>query len=169
MKDRAVSTESVRGSLQQLLRLSGSRRVFARRMAAIGVTLTQPAAAVLEHVCTDGPLPMGDLARATRNDPGATARQVASLEADGLLVRERSTDDGRISLVRATPEGEALRARVAAAQAAALTGALAELSDGELAAAAEHLARLTAALAADPGRGSAAEPEDPAAEERTSD
>lgn len=163
--DRAASTEAVRRALQSLLRVSASRRVFARRMASIGVTLSQPAVAVLEHVCTSGPLPMGDLARATRNDPGATARQVAALEADGLLVRERSTEDGRISLVRATPEGQRLRERVAAAQARALQEALAAMSDEELAEAAHHLERLAAALrAADPGHGSAAGPADPAAE-----
>jgi DNA-binding MarR family transcriptional regulator len=144
--DRQASRESVRRSLEQLLRVSASRRGFAARMAAVGVHLSQPAAAVLGHVCDAAPLAMGDLARATRNDPGATARQVAALEADGLVVRERSDSDGRVNLVRATDEGRRMAARVADAQTRHLDHALRGLADGELAATAAHLERLVGCL-----------------------
>ena len=132
----------MRRSLDQLLRLSASRRGFAARMALVGVQLSQPAVAVLGHVDEAGPLAMGDLARATRNDPGATARQVAALEVDGLLVRERSEQDGRVNLVRVTEAGHRMAERVAAAQTRHLDAALRGLADEELAACAASLERL---------------------------
>jgi DNA-binding MarR family transcriptional regulator len=144
--ERHASRESLRRSMEALLRLSSSRRGFAQRMATVGVALTQPAVATLAHVCEHGPLPMGELARATRNDQGATARQVAALEADGLLVRERSNDDGRVILVRATDTGRETAARVARVQTHHLDTALQDLSDDQLAECAEHLARLVRLL-----------------------
>ena len=143
---RTASRDALRGSLEELHRLTSSRRGFSRRMATVGVTLTQPAAVVLGHVCRRGPLPMGDVARATRNDPGATARLVAALEADGLLQRSRSSDDRRVNLVGATPHGRAVAAQVDAAQVHHLDRALAALDDDELASCAATLYRLVRLL-----------------------
>jgi DNA-binding MarR family transcriptional regulator len=39
---------------------------------------------------------------------GAITQRVARAERDGLVVRERSADDGRVTYVRLTPEGHAL-------------------------------------------------------------
>lgn len=143
---RQASRESVRRSIEQLLRVSASRSGFAARMSTVGVHLTQPAAAVLGHVCEAGPLAMGDLARATRNDPGATARQVAALEADGLVVRQRSDQDGRVNLVQATAQGRQMAQRVADAQTRHLDLALRDLADDELADTAARLERLVRCL-----------------------
>lgn len=115
-------------------------------MATVGVRLPQQAVNVLDHVCQHGPLAMGDLARATRHDPGATARLVGGLEADGLLHRQRSDDDGRVTLVAATDEGRRTATRVLDAQLQHLDRALRPLSDLELDTCAAHLERLVALL-----------------------
>ncbi|MDP3712253.1 MAG: MarR family transcriptional regulator [Mycobacteriales bacterium] len=143
---REASRESLRQSLTLLLRLSASRRGFALRMATVGLALPQQAVSVLDHVVEHGPLPMGELARGTRHDPGATARLVAGLEADGLLQRRRSTADGRVSLVHVTAQGRRTAALVASAQVRHLDRALAPLSDLELATCAAHLERVVGLL-----------------------
>ena len=55
---------------------------------------------------------MGELARLTNMDPGATARQVGQLEREGYVKRSPSPDDGRVSLVSLTPRGDAVRRRL---------------------------------------------------------
>jgi DNA-binding MarR family transcriptional regulator len=56
---------------------------------------------------------MGELARLTHMDPGATARQIGQLEKDGLVRRYPSPDDGRVNLVVLTRRGDAVRGRIA--------------------------------------------------------
>lgn len=89
---------------------------------------------------------MGALAAGLRYDPGATARLVAGLEDAGLLQRSRSDEDGRVNVVQATPAGEAVNARVVAAEAHYLERALGSLDDGELATCAVTLERLVGYL-----------------------
>ena len=143
---REGSRDAVHRSLEELHRLTASRRSFARIMESAGVELTRASTDVLAEVCRTGPLPMGALATALRYDPGATARLVAGLEESGLLHRERSDDDGRISLVDATPAGRAVNARVVAAEADYLERALHTLDDDELATCAATLERLVTHL-----------------------
>jgi DNA-binding MarR family transcriptional regulator len=71
------------------------------------------------------------------------AATVASLEADGLLVRSSDPDDGRRSILRLTPEGEALFVGNRAARQEWLARTLRErLDDAELAAVLEATALL---------------------------
>lgn len=55
---------------------------------------------------------MGELARRTHMDPGATARQIAALEHKQLVRRYPSPQDGRVSLVEVTPLGDEVRVRL---------------------------------------------------------
>jgi DNA-binding MarR family transcriptional regulator len=109
----ADSVQLIQRHLELFLRMSSSRSVHARQAEIAGVDLAQPAYVLLRRICVDGPLPMGELARRVHMDPGATARQVGALERDGLVRRYPSPDDGRVSLVVATPQGERMHQRVA--------------------------------------------------------
>lgn len=139
---RADSRDAVNRALEELHRLTASRRSFAKVMASVGVELTRSSTAVLGHVCRDGPLAMGALAAAMHYDPGATARLVAGLEEAGLLERVRSEIDHRVSLVHATPAGTAVNARVDMAETNHLEQAFGELDDEDLATCAATLERL---------------------------
>src|SRR4051812_49705450 len=94
--------------------MSASRRVYANQAEAAGVAMSQPAYVLLRRISQDGPLPMGELARLTHMDAGATARQVGQLERDGLVRRFAGPDDGRGNPVVTTPPGVRGPPRVAA-------------------------------------------------------
>jgi DNA-binding MarR family transcriptional regulator len=111
---QAESVQQIQRHLELLLRMSASRRVYANQAEAAGVSMSQPAYVLLRRISQDGPMPMGELARRTHMDAGATARQVGQLERDGLVRRYPSPDDGRVSLVVATPTGLRVHQRVAA-------------------------------------------------------
>jgi DNA-binding MarR family transcriptional regulator len=111
---QAESVQQIQRHLELLLRMSASRRVYASQADAAGVAMSQPAYVLLRRISQDGPLPMGELARRTHMDAGATARQVGQLERDGLVRRHPSPEDGRVNLVVATPSGLRMHQRVAA-------------------------------------------------------
>ena len=83
-------------------------------ITAAGVAISQPGYLLLRRIQEDGPLSLGDLARMTEMDPAAAGRQVRQLEDEGLVTRSAREDDGRVSLVRATAKGAAVRRRIAA-------------------------------------------------------
>jgi DNA-binding MarR family transcriptional regulator len=101
-------------ALDHLLRLNASRKVHARRAAAVGVVISQPGLQLLRRLDEHGELPMGELARLTAMDPAAAGRQVRQLEQDGLVIRTRSSDDGRVVTVDLTPRGTEVRRRLGA-------------------------------------------------------
>ena len=106
------NVDAIQRALETLLRRNASRRVYARQAAAAGATISQPAYVLLKRIKKAGPLPMGELARLSNMDPGATARQVGQLEREGYVKRSPSPDDGRVSLVSLTPRGDSVRRRV---------------------------------------------------------
>jgi len=101
-------------ALDHLLRLNASRKVHARRAAAIGVVISQPGLLLLRRLDEHGELSMGELARWTAMDPAAAGRQVRQLEQDGLVVRSRGSADGRVVTVHLTPRGVDVRRRLSA-------------------------------------------------------
>ena len=143
---RESSRDAVHRALDELHRLTSSRRSYARLMESAGVDMTRTSADVLAHVCLAGPLSMGALAHALHHDPGACARYVTGLEEAGLLQRTKSPQDGRVSLVQATPAGRAVNTRVQRAEAEQLERALSALDDDELETCAATLERLVAHL-----------------------
>jgi DNA-binding MarR family transcriptional regulator len=96
-------------SLEQLFRLNASRKVLNRRAAAAGVVISQPGFQLLRRIQEDEGLQIGELARLTDMDPAATGRQVAQLMEDGLVTREKASDDRRAVIVRVTPRGAEVR------------------------------------------------------------
>ena len=109
-------SDAIREPLARLLRLGASRKVYARQVAAAGVELSPPGAALLARIVEDGPITLGDLSAATDMDPGAVSRQVKALEADGLVERGGRDGDARIRVMRATAAGRRVRQRIAAVQ-----------------------------------------------------
>jgi len=101
-------------ALDHLLRLNASRKVHARRAAAIGVVISQPGLLLLRRLDEHGELSMGELARLTAMDPAAAGRQVRQLEQDGLVIRSRGSDDGRVVTVDMTPRGTEVRHQLGA-------------------------------------------------------
>jgi DNA-binding MarR family transcriptional regulator len=126
---QAESVQQIQRHLELLLRMSASRRVYANQADAAGVAMSQPAYVLLRRISQDGPLPMGELARRTHMDAGATARQVGQLERDGLVRRYASADDGRVNLVVATPAGLRVHQRVASVLHSHMVEVLARWSD----------------------------------------
>lgn len=104
--------KTIERALEQLLRLHASRKVHARRAAAAGVTISQPGFQLLRWIQQEDGLQIGELARLTEMDPAATGRQVAQLEVDGLVTREKADDDGRAVIVKVTPRGAEVRRRL---------------------------------------------------------
>jgi DNA-binding MarR family transcriptional regulator len=100
-------------ALEQLDRLRASRNGHAGLATAAGVDLSRPAYALLRRIEEQGPLALGELARATGMDAASTGRQVRKLEELGFVVRVPSSDDARVVFVEATPDGVRARRRVA--------------------------------------------------------
>jgi DNA-binding MarR family transcriptional regulator len=80
--------------------------MFARQAAAADVGLAQPSYVLLRTLVDEGPLPMGGLARIAHMDLGMAARQVSALVEAGHVVRQPDPEDGRVSLVAATKDGQ---------------------------------------------------------------
>jgi DNA-binding MarR family transcriptional regulator/MFS family permease len=68
--------------------------------------MTPSPLSVLSAIHRRGPLPLGDLADRERVSKSTITRIVARLQADGYVERRADPEDGRSSLVMATPRGE---------------------------------------------------------------
>jgi DNA-binding MarR family transcriptional regulator len=112
-KGEAASQEDQLGpierALEQLFRLNASRKVLNRRAVAAGVVISQPGFQLLRRIQDDEGLQIGELARLTDMDPAATGRQVALLVEDGLVTRDKTSDDRRAVIIRITPRGAEVR------------------------------------------------------------
>jgi DNA-binding MarR family transcriptional regulator len=105
LSGRQGSLDSINHTLARVMRLSGSRSMFARQAAAAGVDLAQPSYVLLRTLIDEGPLPMGGLARIAHMDVGMAARQVNALVEARLVTRQPDPADRRVSLVAASPDG----------------------------------------------------------------
>jgi DNA-binding MarR family transcriptional regulator len=129
MSSDDASPPLVRGVEQMAERLHSAAIHLLRRLRreddASG--LTAPRLSALSVIVFGGPLTLGALAVAEQVRPPTMTRIIAALEARQLVAREPSPDDGRVTLVRATPagrrlleEGRTRRTSVLARQLAAL-------------------------------------------------
>jgi DNA-binding MarR family transcriptional regulator len=116
-------------ALEQLFRLNASRKVHTRRAAAAGVVISQPGFQLLRRIQEEGGIQIGELARLTEMDPAAAGRQVTQLEQDGLVTREKTSNDGRAVLVRVTPRGAGVRQRMSVVGERHMSDVLAGWSD----------------------------------------
>jgi DNA-binding MarR family transcriptional regulator len=99
------------------------------RTADVGMDLDGPRASALSVLVFAGPMPLGRLAELEQVTPPAITKTVTALEAGGLVARERSTEDRRVVLVRATPDGRALLLRGRDARVRRVAALLADLPE----------------------------------------
>jgi len=92
-------------ALNGLYRFAGSARLHARAAAATGVDVTRTGLRFLSLVAEDGPVSGTRLASALEVSQPTASRVLQQLEADGLVVREPSSTDGRASSYAATRKG----------------------------------------------------------------
>jgi DNA-binding MarR family transcriptional regulator len=93
--------------------------------------LTRARLSALGRLVLGGPCTLGQLAAREGVRPPTMTRLVHSMEAAGLVSRERHPSDGRSILLRATPEGEALLAAGQATRLAPLATVIAALDREE--------------------------------------
>ncbi len=105
--------------MEQAATLRAAIRALVRRfgvseradVACCGVTVAQ--AAALEALGAEGPLRLGDLGRRLGIAPSTLTRNLARLEASGLVGREADPEDGRSFRVTLTRPGRAAARAVA--------------------------------------------------------
>ena len=90
--------------------------------------LTGPRASALSVLVFGGPMTLGALAAAEQVRPPTMTRLVSALEEKGLVIREASAADARLTLVRATHRGMALLQEGRGRRIARLQAALQERS-----------------------------------------
>lgn len=116
-----------------LVHSAALRLLRAARATDVGMDLDGPRASLLSVVVFAGPQPVTRLAAIEQVSPPAITKLVAALEADGLVVRERSETDRRVVLVAATPAGRRLLERGRAARVRAVADLLSSTSTRDLA------------------------------------
>jgi DNA-binding MarR family transcriptional regulator len=116
-----------------LLHSAALRLLRLARTRDVGMDLDGPRASLLSVVVFAGPQPITRLAAIEQVSPPAITKLVAALEADGLVVRERSTTDRRVVLVTPTPAGRRLLERGRAARVRAVAALLQDASPRDLA------------------------------------
>ena len=107
-----------------------ARRLRQEAGTDLGPAQTTALATIERH----GPLAPSELADRERIKRPTATKLVRSLEAAGLLDRVRDPEDGRSSILSASPEGRALLRRLRARKTAYLAQQLRDLDPGDLAA-----------------------------------
>ncbi len=110
-------------------------------------TLDRSAYLLLDAVAAHNPLALGCLAERFQLDISTVSRQVAMLEAKGLVARETDPRDGRVSLLAVTETGMSQLQATRAARRAFFAGLLADWSDEDCRALGTILRRLNQAIA----------------------
>ena len=136
----------IESALEKLSRMGRSRRSDAIRCARAGVHLPRAAQQVLRHTVEQGPSRISDLVRATMTDDAAVSRQVTALEREGLVSREGSPEDGRVSMVSATARGRRVQKKLRAAADEIFREHMVDWSARDLSRLAEYLERLAGDL-----------------------
>ncbi len=114
---------------------------------------------VLMTIEENAPISIQDLAKQLARDKGQMTRFIQSLERKALLVRMECPDDRRVSLIRLTPEGEALVTAFRGAMAEVVNTMLVDVGPEEQAQFLTILQKLLKAPSeTERGRGSGLEP-----------
>jgi len=131
--------EQVHTSLREML--SAERRLRSRDKVTVdGLTVSQIRALMaLKH---KPEATVGDLAKVADVTPATMTATLDQLDASGIVVRTRSSEDRRVVMVSLTERGQALVAKRRRAWEAKWREALADLSDDDLLAAAQVIRRI---------------------------
>jgi len=123
-------------------------RFYADLRGTSGFQLERAAYALLGRVCTDGPARLSVLAEDMSLDLSTVSRQVAALEAAGLVARTTDTADRRASVIAPTGTGLEVFARNREIWGAALRELLADWTPDERSEFARLFTRLNESIAA---------------------
>jgi DNA-binding MarR family transcriptional regulator len=99
-----------------------------------GSGLNAPRLSALSVIVFGGPITLGDLAAAEQVRPPTMTRIVNALEEQGLVLKKQNTNDGRSTLLSATPAGKKLLMEGRARRVQALAKQIAALSHKQRAA-----------------------------------
>ncbi|MFC0625161.1 MarR family winged helix-turn-helix transcriptional regulator [Kribbella deserti] len=102
---------------------------------------------VLRVLARAGELRSGDVAAKLGVDASVVSRQLAALEADGLVIRRPDPADARVSLLALSDRGRVKLEEIFGSFAARLRAALAGWSDAELEVANAVISRMTETIA----------------------
>ncbi|MFD0669184.1 MarR family winged helix-turn-helix transcriptional regulator [Ramlibacter sp. MAHUQ-53] len=119
--------------LYRLNRLSALAGAMVVRLCEGGHGITRREWGVVGLLCEQGPMAPSALAERFQLDRARTSRMVGSLVDKGLVLREVPPGNRRQALLRATPAGEALYARLMPQVQEINRRVLAALSDAEMA------------------------------------
>jgi DNA-binding MarR family transcriptional regulator len=103
-------------------------------------------ASVLKVLAKDGEQRGGEIAAKLSVDASVVSRQLSALEGDGLVSRRPDPADARVSLVQLSEAGRNRLEDLYAGYARQLRSALADWDDDQMAAAAEVMRRVAAAV-----------------------
>ena len=126
MTDGALSDLAT--ALNALNRLSSSARFHDETVRATGVAVTRSGLRFLSLVADEGPVSGTRLATALDLSQPTASRTLQSLEAEGLVARQASSSDGRVSHYVATAKGRRALAKVHAFHVSQLARALADVA-----------------------------------------
>src|SRR5512139_130065 len=110
MSERGHGTDAA--ELRSVVAALVRRFSLSERADVLCCGLTVAQAATLEALREGGSLRLGPLARRLGISPSTLTRNLARLEADGLVARDADPDDARAARVRLTPAGERSAAKV---------------------------------------------------------
>ncbi|MEU4097637.1 MarR family transcriptional regulator [Streptomyces sp. NPDC026673] len=99
MPDRQASTDVIQRELTAFARRARHKAVQLHR------ELTLPAHSMLEHMHRNGSCHAADLAAHFMLDKSTISRQIAMLEAEGMIMRETDPDDHRRQILKASEKG----------------------------------------------------------------
>ncbi|MEI6776871.1 MAG: MarR family transcriptional regulator [Chloroflexales bacterium] len=122
-------------SLGYILHLAGTRmrQEIQRQFAACGYPITMPQWHILNRLWEEEGLTQHDLADRTFRDKTTTARTLALLVEQQLIVRERDTVDRRNYQISLTPAGRALKQELIPIATAVINQACTGFSDDQVA------------------------------------
>jgi DNA-binding MarR family transcriptional regulator len=96
-----------------------------------GSGLNAPRLSALSVIVFGGPITLGDLAAAEQVRPPTMTRIVNALEEQSLVLKKQNANDGRSTLLHATPAGKKLLMKGRARRVRALATQIAALSPAE--------------------------------------
>ena len=142
--------DRIEHALGVLVRQTRSARFAEAVREGAGIHLDRASYLVLVAVGRQGPARLSDIAVELGVDVSTVSRQVAALEAKGLLVREPDPVDGRAVRLSLSEAGDALTDRLRTAWRATIAEALADWTPGEIDALAPLLERFATDVAGEP-------------------
>jgi DNA-binding MarR family transcriptional regulator len=141
-----TSLSELATALNALTRLASSARFHDETVRATGVRVSRSGLRFLSLVADAGPISGSRLAEALDLSQPTASRTLQSLEADGLVARQASRSDGRVSYYVATARGRKALAKIHAFHVRQLADALSDAAPDRRAALADAVTELVARL-----------------------